>query len=222
MYLKRIAVPKTWPVERKLTKLITAPLPRVSRELGMPLNVVLKELLNVAATSREVKVALKTKRVTVDGKVREPKFAVGLMDVLSLNDTHYRMMLNKKGKLELISISKDEAGMKPCRIVGKTVLKGGVMQYNLHDSGNFTGGKDFKVGDTLVLSLPARTLLHHISFEKKSFVYLTGGAHIGEGCVVENIKGNKLLCKAGDTLLETLTRFAFAVGKDKPAITLPG
>ena len=62
--LKRLAAPKTWHVERKKTKLITKPVPGPHKtENGIPLNILLKEILNYAKTTREVKKLLATNEI---------------------------------------------------------------------------------------------------------------------------------------------------------------
>ena len=55
-HLKRLAAPKTWGITRKNTKFITKPVPGPhGMQAGMPLSVLIKEILNYAGTTREVK-----------------------------------------------------------------------------------------------------------------------------------------------------------------------
>ena len=55
-HLKRIASPKTWKIGRKLHTFISRPNPGPhSLPMGMPLNIVLRDLLKFADTSYEVR-----------------------------------------------------------------------------------------------------------------------------------------------------------------------
>src|SRR3989344_6450651 len=112
-HIKRLAAPKTWPIERKKTKWVTRPNPGSHPlERCLSLNFVLKEMLQYAKTSREVKKILNQEKISVDSKVRkDPHFPVGLLDVLTIKDTneHFRVFLNKKGKLMLHKIKKEES-----------------------------------------------------------------------------------------------------------------
>ena len=221
--MKRLAAPKTWHVERKKTKVITKPLPGSHRiEMGIPLNILLKEILNYASTTREVKKLLNTNDVRVDGTIRKnPRFQVGIFDTLAFTniDEYYRMVINKKGYLELIKISKEESSIKPCRIIKKTMVNG-KLQLNLYDGKNIIVDKNnYKSGDTVMISLPDKKISRHLKLEAKSTILLLGGNHIGELGHVENIIGNRIVYKSqkGD-LIETSKDYAFVVGEQKPQI----
>jgi len=223
-YLKRISAPKTWQILRKTTTYITKPSPGThSLELGMPLSVILKEVLNYAKNSREVKKILNTNEIKVDGTSRKnPRFQVGIFDTMELSTGEcFRMTISKNGKLAILKISKDEAGIKPCKIVGKTMYKGKV-QLHLYDGNNIFVDKDgYKVGDTVMLSLPDKKITKHIRLDKKSSVFLIGGKHIGETGHVEDVSGNKIIYKdKGGNTIETSKSYAFVVGDSKPLVTL--
>jgi small subunit ribosomal protein S4e len=224
-HLKSIAVPKTWHVPRKKTVFVTRPYPGAHpMPHSMPLNIVMKELIKCAQTTKEVRHILERKQVLVDGVRRdEYKLPVGLMDAVSLPDVdeHYRVVLDSRGKIAAVPIKKDEAAMKPCRVMGKTVLGKGKFQLNLSGGRNLLVAKaDYAVGDTLLLSLPKQEVKQHLKLEKGALVYLIGGSHIGETGTVEEMADGKIRVKADSASYETPKRYAFVVGKDKPAITL--
>ena len=54
-----------------------------------------------------------------------------------------------------------------------------------------------------------------------SLVFLTGGKHIGETGKVQDIASSRIIYKTekGD-VVETLKKYAFPVGKDKPLIKI--
>ena len=127
----------------------------------------------------------------------------------------------QEGKIDLIKINKEESLLKPCKIIGKTIVRG-KLQLNLFDGKNILADKNlYKVGDTLLLSLPGQKISKHLKLDKKSAIFLTGGKHIGEIGNVEDIIKNKVIYKnnKGD-LIETSKKYAFVIGDSKPLIKL--
>ena len=50
-----------------------------------------------------------------------------------VTNEYFRVMLNKKGKIDLAKITKEEAFLKPCKIIGKTMVRG-KLQLNLFEN----------------------------------------------------------------------------------------
>lgn len=224
-HLKRLASPKTWRVKRKGTKFITKQVSGPHRiDMGIPLNVLLKEALNYANTTREVKKIINTGEIKIDGRVRKDfRFPVGIFDTVEFTSTneHFRIVLNKKGKISIIKINKEESSVKPHKIIGKTIVRG-KLQLNLYDGKNIFVDKDgYKVGDTVVLSLPEQKISKHLKLEKKTTIFLMGGKHIGEMGHVEDVVGNRIIYKnqKGD-MIETSKKYAFVIGDSIRAIVL--
>src|SRR3989338_3611168 len=138
-HLKRHFAPKTWKIKRKGIKYIAKPSPGPHKiVMSFPLNVLLRDILGYANSNKEVKFILEKREITVDGiRRRDYRFPVGLLDVLSLKDIneHFRIILDKKGKMVLIKIGDEEKGLKLCKITGKTAVKGKI-QLNLYDGKN--------------------------------------------------------------------------------------
>ena len=225
-HLKRLNAPKTWKVKRKGIKFITKPSPGPhSKRMCMPLNIVLRDKLGYASTTKEIKHILLNKEILIDGKRRqELKYPLGFMDVLDIPELkeYYRMLLDNKGYLILLKIDKKEANLKPCKIMNKTILKGGRTQLNLSHGINKLVDKDsFKTGDTLVLEMPKQDVKEHIKLEKGAYVFMTGGTHVGTHGVVEEVKLHTIFFKSSSgKSYETLKRYALVIGKDKPMISL--
>ena len=226
-HLKRYFSPKSWKIKKKGIVYITKPSPGPHKiEMAMPLNVILRDVLRYAATNREVKFMLANKDITVDGiRRRDLKFPVGLFDVLSLSDIgeYFRITLDKKGSIILIRISKDESSLKLCKIIGKKMIKGKV-QLNFYDGKNMLVEEDsYKPGDVVLVELIKKSfkIKDHIKLTKDSLMFLTGGKHIGETGKVQDIAGGRIIYKTekGD-VVETLKKYAFPVGKDKPLIKI--
>lgn len=178
----------------------------------LTIKLVLRDILNIAKNTKEVKKILHDSEILVDGiRRKEPKFPVGIMDVITLKETnkHYRVVLDK-GKLSLIPINKKEAAVKPCKIIGKNKVKN-KMQLNLYDGKNILVEKDtYKTGDTLIISLPKQEIKEHIKLEKGCRIYLIGGKHSGDTGRVEDIISNKITYKReSGAVIETLKKYVF-------------
>lgn len=225
-HLKRHFAPKTWKIKRKGIKFITKPSPGTHKiSMSLPLNVILRDSLDYVDSNREIKFILEKRNVAVNGiRRKDYRFPVGLFDVLSLKDIneHFRVILDARGNISLIKVNEKEKGLKLCKIIGKNMVKGKV-QLNLYDGKNIIVQENsYKVGDSILLVLAKKDQIkEHISLEKGVLIYLTGGGHIGQTGKIEDIRRDRILYKTetGD-VVETLKKYAFPIGKDKPLLTL--
>ncbi len=221
-HLKRIAMPKSWPLERKGANWVIRSNPGPhSLATSMPLGLIIREMLGYSKTNSETKKITNFKHVLVNGMRRKDhRFPVGLFDVLSLPDVNenYRLSLDHNGKLILIPIKKEEANTRLLRIKGKTRVAGKT-QLNFFDGTNILSDKEgYKIGDCVTIEKDK--VADHLKFEKGATVFLTGGAHISEVGTVESVEGNKVRFKSKEGIVETLKDYAFVVGKEKPLITV--
>lgn len=222
-HLKRISMPKSWIAEEKKGLVwITRPKPGAhSFNMGVPLVVVLRDMIKYAKNTREVRNILFYKDVLVDGKKRrDHKFIVGFMDVISIPELkeNYRMILDKKGKINIIKI--DDSKIKLCKIVGKSHVKKKV-QLNLFDGKNILVDKDvYKVNETVVLELPEQKIKEQLKFEKGASIYLIGGKRIGQVGSVADIKDNVVSIKTKESSFNVSKEHCFVIGKEKPVIKL--
>ena len=224
-HLLRLAMPKTWKIKRKGIKYVSRPKSGPhSFKLGLPINLLLRDILNYARTTKEVKNILYNQDILVDGiRRKNHRFIVGLMDVISIPKTkeNFRIILNKKGNIAALPIKEEEAKLKPCKIIGKTLLKKGKMQLNMEDGKNIPTKEDkYNVGDSILIEIPSQKIKEVFKLEKGSTVYLTGGKHIGETGLIEGIKENRLVYKREQETFETSKNYAFVIGKEKPSIEL--
>ena len=66
-HLKRLASPKSWPIKKKGIKWVKRPFPGPhSFKLGLPITIVLREMLCYAKTLKEVRSILNNKEILVD------------------------------------------------------------------------------------------------------------------------------------------------------------
>jgi len=186
----------------------------------MPLGIILRDVLGLAHSKREAKRMVSTRQVLVDGRIEtDVGRGVGIMDVLTVGDDHYRCLLDENGKLRYRSIPAKESSSKLCRVMGKTTIRGGKTQVHLHDGRNITvdEAKKYNSGDTLVVSLPDQEVSGHHAFSEGVLAYLTGGSHIGSTAKVVS-KDVKRSSKANEVQFEefgTVADYVFVIGSEK-------
>jgi len=221
-HISRLAAPKSWKIKRKGIKFVTKPRPGAhSQAFGLPINVLMRDLIGVVKTTREVKYVIFERSLLVDNKkISDSRFVVGLMDSVSLpdSDTYFRILLDTNGKIYALPIDKAETALKICKITGKSLIKKKV-QLNLHDGRNIFVDKDvYKVGDSVLLDLPKQVIKSHVKFEKGTLVFMIGGKLVGRIATVEGVDKNKLIVKIDDKTYEGLKNHAFVIGKEKSLV----
>lgn len=223
-HLKRIFVPKTWPIMRKEEKFITRPFPGgQSMEHSLPIVVVLKDLLKVARTTREVRYILNNEEVLINGKKKQrPEDSLGLMDVISFPKTKetYRLMLTSRNILKPILVAGEEANMIPSKLKRKTSLKKDVVQLSFHNGNNLllteAEAKKYALGDTLLVGLDNK-IIKHLPLTKDATVLFIKGSHIGKTALIKSRKNTMVEVVSKDKNneedhFETKRAYAFVVG----------
>lgn len=213
-------MPNCWPVKRKLNKWVTRPNPGPHPlKRCIPLSILIKDILNHAETTKEAKRIVNRKEILIDKKyVKESRHPIGLMDTIEIPKTkeYYRILLNQKGKFTIFPIKKEETEIKPCKIIGKKVLKKKKIQLNLFDGKNLLiDTKDYKVGDTVILNLSNKKIISHLKLDKNSKVYLTGGNNIGKIATIFelNKKGSKTITLTYEKQkIKTSREYIFVIG----------
>ena len=228
-HLKRLPAPRSWSIPRKTHFWIVRPSPG-PHGIGesVPLGSILRDMLKVCDNAREARHILNNRGVLVDGRaVTDPKFPVGLMDVLTLNQTkaHYRMLVDTRGRMSLVGIEEGEATWKLCRVEDKTTVRGGKTQINLHDGRNLVLPKDsYKTGTTVKMNVPGQKVVEHYELSKGAPVLVTAGQHVGEIAHVlevqrtRNPRANVVTFTEG---FSTDIHKVFVVGTEGPTIKMP-
>lgn len=226
-HLKVLNTPKTWDLARKATMFTTRPNPGAhSYKLGISINYILKNELNIASITKESKQILNNKDCLVNGKIiKDVHHLVGFMDTISLPriKKNYRMTLSQRGKISAIEINEKEIGIKLSKIMGKTKLKSNKIQINTLDGRNIIVKEDtFKTSDSILIEVPSQKIKKSFTLEDGATIMIIGGKHIGTTGKIEKIDNNAIFFKsnADDKTYETLKRFAFVLGKDKSEVTV--
>ncbi len=235
---KRSKAPAFYPIHRKEFKWTIQPSPGPHPiDESLPIAIILREVLARASNIREVKYILNNGYVRVDGKIiKDYRFPVGLMDIIELvpEKRFYRMLPTPKKRVFPFEIRKEESKIKPCRVKVKKMIKGGILQFTLHDGRNLLEndverGCKIKPGDTLVLDLEKKKVLDHLPLEKGVTAIITGGKRAGTvGKINDITHPDKLRPKIvhlelkDGTVVQTIKDYVFPIGREQPIITIPG
>ncbi|MEM3399674.1 MAG: 30S ribosomal protein S4e [Candidatus Micrarchaeia archaeon] len=221
-HLKRVAVPRAVHIKRKTTVWSAKPVAGPHRaEEAIPLISVVRDILQLADNAQEAKTIIKTGSILVDGRrVKSVNFPVGLMDIISVPalDKYYRVTIDKKGRLKLDEIKKDDASFKLCRIERKITGKGGVILLGLHDGRSQIADNTYHVGDTLKISIPQQKIIAKYALEPGMRCLITGGKHTGDFAIIEEVlrgtqtRESETKLKTENSTFTTVTRYVFTVG----------
>ena len=204
-HMKRLAIEKSWPLPRKGTKYLMKQYPGKRKEIAMPLAIVIRDILKVASTKREVRELLKAGDIIVDGKVcKEEKFPLSIFDNLSIPKIkkNYRITLTENGKICAEEISEKDAHLKICKIIGKKMLKNKVQQINCFDGRNFISKEKMNVNDSIIFDLKENKIVKMMPLKNGSDVFIMGGAHIGHKGKITSVEP-KIKVKIKDNEFET-------------------
>jgi small subunit ribosomal protein S4e len=227
MKTKRIAAPRTWPLQRKHGKWVTSPKSAHRKDECVPLTIILKDFLELCVSTREVKKLVAAGKVMINKRrVKSYAAGVGLFDVVELEGVNkaWRLVYDETRKFTLITCK--DADKKLFKVMGKTALPKG-FQLNLSGGANIVSmNKKIKTGDSLLLSLPDYKIITHLSPVKGSRVYITGGSHLGELAKIkkveqfEGLRQDMFHLKSGTKEFQTIKHNVFVVGKTKEAIKI--
>ena len=181
-------MPKKWPIERKGTTYVVRP--NFNLKNGIPILLVLTNMLNLARNRKEAKQAIHLKQILVNGKpVNDEKNSVSLFDTITIipSDEHYRIELSKRKKFGLKRIKESESKEKIAKVIGKKVLKKKKIQINLGDGNNVLSDLKCNVNDSVLLNLKNKKLEKCIPLKENAKVVVFEGKHAGEDGRVEKI-----------------------------------
>jgi small subunit ribosomal protein S4e len=222
---KRVAAPRSWPITRKTHHWVVGANPGAhSMETGIPLLVVVRDILKIANTAREAKTIINEKNIHVDGVARtDYKHMVGLFDIVSIPATneYYRVLLDTKNRFKLFK--EDAKAAKLCRINNKTIVKKGAVQLNLHDGSNVLASNDYKTFDTVILDTKDRKIIKHIVYKAGNLAMIVGGEHSGEIGKIKQIRkvrgsGTNMVALSNEREFETIEDYIYVIGENIPEI----
>ncbi len=230
--VKRTTVPPFWQIARKDKRFVvrTSPGPH-PKNYSYPLLVLLRDILRLAKTRREILTVLNQGKVKVDGRVvRTEAFPVGLMDVLEVSGLgkSYRIVPSF-GRLVPVEIEDKEKDLKICMVKSKRSIRGAKIGYGLHDGRMIfpEAEVDIVPGDACMIKLPTQEFHSSFRLNKGGLVLLMKGERSGEVAAVEDLKsgtyqrGSIASIRFEDgTVSELTTNVLLPLGKQRPEITI--
>lgn len=181
MHIKRSSMPKTWPINRKDSSKRYLAVPSHAKSKGISLLFVIRDILKIARTKKEVRLILLNGDVKVNNVVRKSEdFPLQVFDTMSLEKikSNYRLEIKNK-KFRLVEISDKEADKKIAKICGKTILKEGLVQMNLDDGQNFVTKDKFSIGDSAIVNTKEKKVIKILPMSEGAKVEIVSGKHAG-------------------------------------------
>jgi small subunit ribosomal protein S4e len=221
---KRLSVPKSWPVERKTETFTAKAGAGPHGESGVPLVVVLRDVLGYVDNSKEAQYAVNTQGVLVNGdNVGDVNRPIGMFDILAFpeRDEFYRVFPDEGGRLGLTPIDEDAADSKLSKVTDKTLVDGGRTQLNLHDGSNLIVEDDeYSGNDSIVVDNETKDVVAHFEYEEGALVTAVAGQHAGNIGTVDEISvqpgsaDNTVSVSSEDVSFETIEDYVVVIDEN--------
>ncbi len=214
-HLKAITAPKTWLIDRKNNVFVVRPNSGAhSLNLGLPLGLILRNYLALAQTMGEAKRLLHDNEILVDGQRRvDHRFIVGLGDTISIPvlSKYYQLKLDSQGRLQISLTDREQNKYKICKVVGKNLVRKGLLQFRLHDGRNIIADNSLHIGDSVKLEVPSFKIVSVLPLKTGARIMLILGKHSGLTGELKKIEEGKAICKVGDEEITTAKNYLFVV-----------
>ena len=189
---KRLSVPNSWPVERKTNTFTVKAGAGPHGEAGVPLVVLLRDVLGYVDSTKEARYALNNDSILVNGDaVSDEQRPIGMFDILAFPERgeYFRVFPDEGGRLALTPVDEDAAGSRLGKITNKTVVPGGAVQLTLHDGTNVRvdDDADYETNDSIVVDNETKEIVAHFEYEEGELVTAVAGQHAGQIGEIEAI-----------------------------------
>ncbi len=188
---KRLSVPKSWPVERKTNVFTVKAGAGPHGEEGVPLVVLLRDVLGYVDSKKEARYALSEDAILVNGDpINDEQRPIGMFDIVAFpgREEYYRVFPDEGGRLALTEIDADAAGSRLGKIAGKQQVPGGDTQLTLHDGTNVIVEDEYSTNDSLVVDNEDKSIVAHFPYEEGALVTAVSGNHGGKIGEIETIE----------------------------------
>ena len=199
MHTKRETVNKSWPIPRKGTKYIVVP--SHSKKSGIPILIILRDLLKFVKTRKELEKLILEKKILVNNKVIfNANYSLLLFDTISLPSIKKYFLLNytHNGKITVNEINENESKEKVSKVINKKVLKGRKIQLNLQDGRNILAKENVRIGDSVLINFEKKFIEKILPIKEKSKILVIKGKHMGKTGLISKIEGKELQVKIDD------------------------
>ncbi|MFB6162851.1 MAG: 30S ribosomal protein S4e [Halococcoides sp.] len=220
---KRLSVPNSWPVERKTETFTVAP-DGPHGEAGVPLLIVLRDVLGYVDSRKEARYALDQDQVLINGDPEgDETRPVGMFDILAFREReeYYRVFPGEGGRLALTEIDREDAQSKLGKITSKTEVAGGRIQLGLHDGETLVVDEaGYSPGDSIVVANDSEEILAHFEYEEGELVTAVDGQHAGEIGRIDEIQvtpgsgTNNVLVEQEEGRFETIEEYVVVIDEN--------
>jgi small subunit ribosomal protein S4e len=215
MHVKRKTIPKFWPIQRTGTKYMAVPVH--DRGSSMPLMIVMRDVLKLVKTRKELQKVLNDKKILVNGKITiEKNYPICLFDTLAIPSIKkfYRATLNDK-KMGFEEIKESEISTRMFKVIGKKILTGKKVQLNFSNGKNLISNEKLESGNFVVMDMLSNKIKKTIILEKGAKVLIIEGKHIGKSGKINEIvtEGENVIAKikSADEEISTNITNLFAI-----------
>lgn len=198
MHLNKHNIGKFWPIPRKGSKYSAVALHNKSDSI--PLVVVMRDILKVIGTKKELKELLNEKQIQINYRIiKETNYPICLFDILTFVNAkkNFRATLSENKKMIFEEVSDKDAQTKIFKVIGKKILPGKKVQLNLMYGRNIISNEKINTKDSLVLDLKTNKILKIIKMEKGKNAFVIKGRHAGKKGKIDDIaiEGGKEIAK---------------------------
>lgn len=183
-HLKRHSMPTSWQIKRKNIAFISKPNPGSHKlEYCSSIIVVLRDILGLAKTAKEVKYIVNNTDVLINGKkITDIKAPCGMFDIIEIKKTgeKYIVVFDTLGKIKLVPTKDDQLYLK---ISNKKMLPGKKYQLNFMNGFNLVVDEktfnSIKAEDTIIYDIDKKKVSGVVALKEGSFVYIFDGKYKG-------------------------------------------
>jgi small subunit ribosomal protein S4e len=222
---KRLSAPTSWPVERKTETFTVKADAGPHGEDGVPLLILLRDVLGYVDSRKEARYALEQDNVLVNGTaVSDATRPIGMFDIVAFDERgeYYRVFPDEGGRLALTPIDADAAGSKLGKITEKRTISGGEVQLTTHDGATLLvdAGTEYTPGDSLVLDNDDNSVVVHFPYEEGALVTAVDGQHAGEIGTIASIdvtpgsSSNTVTVETDDGTFETVEEYVVVIDEN--------
>lgn len=193
---KRQSTPMSWPTERKGSTYVVKP--RFSIREGVPILIILRDMLKIAQNRSEVKRIIHLRQILVNERLvtdeRNNLLFFDTLNIIPLKE-YYRLELSENGKFYLNKIKESEANKKIAKIINKKMLKGKKTQLNLNDGRNFISDLKCNVNDSVEINLKEGKIEKCLPLREKTKAVVFAGKHTGKRGEIEKLNLEEKIAK---------------------------
>ncbi|MDV0444017.1 30S ribosomal protein S4e [Methanorbis rubei] len=222
---KRMTAPDAWQIARKESKYVVSTAHGPHDGSALPIGVWMRDQMNFAQNTKEVKKILHDRHVVLNGKiVTDEHIGIDVFDIVSFPkvNKHFIILVDAKGRQTAHEITSEAAQVQLVKVANKTTITGGKTQINLTSGANFISDNSCKGKDSLVITITGDdrfVVQQHFPFAVGNMAMIIGGQHttktgkIVEIKIQESSLPNRVVLETADgEKFETIEDYIYMIG----------